>query len=285
MRRSLPLAAVLAVLAGCGTIEKLQNDKVLAGAVIATPSANVSGQTVPALVTAQVFFGDVPGGVTGAQNVQPLAADSAELVFTPPGGSAVTVPLAAVPGQAGVYEATSLTQPALAYHENVSYAFRVHLAGQTYSGSVTAPAKSELYSKNASPPPAYGTQLPALPATFDVRGLSLTPSYPLCRATSTLAFVSVSQVTTGGFGQPCSTPGAPTSASDVVRLIFDDSAYKATCFDVPASCFPSTAAGATYLVTLTSLAKSSGSAMSSNLFLGSAVFAGTSDAAAMLVTP
>jgi hypothetical protein len=276
------LVLSLVALAGCEAIQRLQNDKILAGVLLETPDVTVGNETVPGGVTAQLYFGELPGGVGGAGDVQPLAVDSAAIEFT--SGGAQSVPLAEV--QPGYYQATA----GVPYLEGVAYTFKVVYAGETFTGRVTAPARSEAYRKNANPPPAYGTPLPDLPTPFSVAAADLDPSFPVCRTTSDVAFVSVIEVPASGqVSDPCFTPDPPTTAAGVLGLLFDRSAYQVACFDVPATCFPNASSPSTagYVIGLTALKSAMGNSggLSDNLFYGSGVFAGTTDAAIMTVAP
>jgi hypothetical protein len=268
MRRTLSLLSLLA-LAGCETVEMLQNDKVLAGVLLATPDATVGPTDVPGAVTAQVFFGQISGAMSGAADVDPIVGATVQVTWT--GGGTATL----TPAAAGYYEATG---GGLAYVEGAQYTFRVSHGGEVYSGTVTAPARPVMLDGPGGAP---------IPDQTSATLAELDP-YPVCRAGSQVAFVTVVEVTTGGgVGDPCFQPAAPTDAGGILGLLFDQGAYTVACFDVPASCFPnaSSASTAGYLVGLTALNKATGTALSSNLFLASGVFVGTMDASALAVTP
>ncbi|HSN89986.1 MAG TPA: hypothetical protein VLS93_02060 [Anaeromyxobacteraceae bacterium] len=272
MRRSLSVISSLALLAlaGCETVEMLQNDKVLAGILLSTPEKTVGTTTVPPTVTAQVFFGEIPGGVGGAGDVVPITGASVQVSWT--GGG----PVALAPAADGYYQATA----GLAYVEGASYTFRVDHAGATYTGTVVAPPLVQMEDQG-------GTQLPDV--ITDVARDALASPFPVCRDGNQVAFVTVQEFTNAGAsGSPCFEPAAPTDAGGIIGLLFDQSAYTVACFQVPAGCFPNASAPATvgYLVGLTALNKATGTqGMSSNLFLASGVFVGTMDASALVFPP
>jgi hypothetical protein len=290
MHRHALTFALLAVvaLAGCEAVSRLQNDKVLAGVLLQTPSVQFDNNTtVPGAVTAQVFFGEIPGGVGGSGDVQPITGATVTLEFT--SGGAQTIPLAEVGG--GEYQTTSVDDASLVYTAGVEYTFKVVHAGETYTGKVTAPQKAEAYPSSGATPPAPGAApLPTPPTPFSVAASALSPSYPVCRTTTDPAVVSVLRVTTSGsVGSPCFAPESPTTPAGALALLFQRSQYTAACIDVPSTCFPSASDNTTagYVVGLTALADSVGTSggLSSNLFLSSGVFAGTMDAAVMTVAP
>jgi hypothetical protein len=255
MRRTLfPL--VLLALAGCEAVEMLTNDKVLAGALLATPDVEMGSSTVPGAVTAHVFFGQISGAMSGAADVDPISGATVQLTWT--GGGSAT--LSEV--EAGYYQATG---GSLVYTEGADYTFRVTYQGETYSGTVEAPPLVEMRDPEGS----------VLGEVVYVDDLELEPSYPICREGSQDAFVTVVEVGTDG----------STGAQGAMALLFDPSAYREACFDVPATCFPNRSDPETagYAIGLTALNKAVGTAMSSNLFLGSGVFAGTMDASALVL--
>lgn len=269
MRRSLSLLALLA-LAGCETVEMLQNDKVLAGVLLATPDATVGTTDVPGTVTAQVFFGQISGAMSGSADVDPIAGATVQVSWT--GGGTATL----TPGAAGYYEATG---GALVYVEGAQYTFHVSHGGETYTGTVTAPPSVEMRDAGGA----------LLDDVVPVTAAGLADPYPVCRTGNQVAFVTVQEFTdAGASGEPCFVPPAPTDAGGIIGLLFDDGEYRAACFSLPpATCFPNRSDPGTvgYLVGLTALNKATGTQMSSNLFLGSGVFVGTMDASALVLSP
>ena len=114
-------------LAGCGTLERLQNDRMLVGGVMTTPDVPLAGQG-PATV-AQVFFAQVTTG----SSPQGIAGVTVTLSYVPAGGGAgATYPLADQGG--GNYGSTSVV-----YVAGATYTFRAVEGGNTYSGHVVAP--------------------------------------------------------------------------------------------------------------------------------------------------
>jgi hypothetical protein len=248
----------------------LQNDKVLAGILLATPDVEV-GTTVPGTVTAQVFFGQISGATSGAADVDPISGATVQVTWT--GGGSATLPEV----EPGYYQATD---GSLEYTAGADYTFRVTYGGETYTGTVEAPAPVVMTEPDGTP----------LDPVVPVTAADLADPYPVCRSGTQVAFATAQEFTSAGAsGAPCFVPPAPTDAGGILALLFDDGAYRTACFSLPpATCFPNRSDPDTagYLVGLTALNKVTGTQMSSNLFLASGVFAGTMDASALiLMTP
>jgi len=249
--------ALVALLSGCNVLQQLESRKIMAAAVLASPS--LAPFTPASVTTAQLFFGERQDNVQ-----QPPTALSASSVTLTWDGNSSGVTLTPVAGKAGWYEATG----GVTYIEGAHYTFTVVYQGETFSGSVQAPAASAITnaSNHLFNPGAYdGTKLTV---TRDVSAGASDAFYAAFHASGATDLAS----------STCN--NAPVNdASVFVQFVLDDSAWKAASFSLPKSpCFPSTGQ---YVVNLTTVEKST--AVSSNLFLGSAVLAGTADAAALVV--
>ena len=260
MRRAALLTA-LALLAGCGLAQQLQNRKVLVGAVLSSPTVPVGASTQQGLVTAQLFFGERQADLSQP----PTGLTGATVTLTATNGSAVsTYTLAAVSAKgAGWYQATDSIQftPGV-----TTFQFKAVYQGEEFSGSVQAPTAAAI----------TGLQNKLFPP----RSSSSTASLTLTRAGTDPAFYAVVQASASADVANATCTNAPvTDAGKLVQFVLDDSAWTVPSFELPASpCFPG--AGG-YVVSLTTLAKSTN--VSSNLFLGSAVIAGAADAGALAV--
>ncbi len=259
MRLAAALAAV-ALLAGCDLVKKVENRKILTAAVLASPTAvSPGGDTITSATTAQLFFGERQSDLS--QPPTPLAASSATLSWD--GAAAGAASLTAVTGKAGWYQASS----GIAYAAGTRYTFKVVYQGEEFSGAVQAPSPSRITNADATThvfePGAYGGT--SLTVTRDVSGGAADAIYAAFRSDD-LAHATCDN--------------APfDDAGKFVQFVLDDAAWKVTSFVLPKSpCFPSLG---TYAVTLTTVEKSTD--VSSNLFLGSAVLAGSADVAVLTV--
>lgn len=272
-RLALALSTAL-VLAACDPVERLRNDHLLAGVLVEAPavmSSNPPLELQPA-AGATVFFGVVDPGAhptdAGSWNATGLAG--ADVTLSWAGGSAT---LAAVPGIPGQYAAVS----GIAYTPGAAYTFRVAHGGETYSGTVTAPER----------PAMQHPQGTALPLVQDAVPFAAIPDpYALHRTGTSKAFYTVTNLSSASGRLDLSSPtctNAPDLANplDVLRLFFDDAEWRAASFDLPrASCFPEPAALA-YALLLTAVNETGGAGLSSNLFLGSGVVAGSTAASVL----
>jgi hypothetical protein len=271
MRRLHVLAAALA-LAGCDAAQRLGNDELLAGALLRAPETTVAGRTLPGGVTAQLFFGRTrsAGGTP-----EPISLEASPEIVFDPGTGEVRVPLTAIGG--GYYQATSVLNPDLVWVDGVEYEFALSHAGETYWGRVVAPAAPTMLQGDATTP--WGDQVANPPSN----------PFTVCRAGTALAFASVTGVTETSASVTCAVPPTPTDPVAIAELLLDPSPYQAACFQLPQNpCFAADVQGQAsigYVVSLTALAKTTGGAsLSSNLALGSGVFAGASDASAVVLT-
>lgn len=279
MRSLAPPVALLAVLAlsGCDWLARVQNDRVLAGALLESPGVSdpSSGVELPGAVVATVFFGEVDKGANpadaGSWSTTGLAGATVRITWE--GGSAALDPVA---GAAGQYALAG----DLAYQPGTAYTFRVEHDGETYSGTVVAPAKPTMRDDG-------GAELPLVqpPVTY----AQIDDPYVLRRDGDSVAFYAVTQLSSAT--APVDLAAATcTNAPDVsdplavLKLFLNDDAWRAPSFSLPkADCFPTPAPELGYGLLLTAVNKASGSSLSSNLFLGSGVVAGSSAASVLPV--
>jgi hypothetical protein len=270
------LASVL-TLAGCDVLERAQNDRVLAGVLIESPGVSqpVLGVALSGAVVATAFFGEIDGGANpadaGSWSTTGLADARVELTWA--GGSATLTP---VPGAAGQYALAG----GVTYAPGTAYTFRVEHGGETYSGTVTAPARPVMQDASGAPLP-----LVQLPIAYD----AIPETYVLRRAGTSVAFYAVTQLSSATAAVDLSAATC-TNAPDVadpmavLRLFLNDDAWRVPSFSLQkAECFPAPAPLFGYGVLLTSVNKVGGSNMSSNLFLGSGVVAGSTAASVLPV--
>jgi len=269
--RTLAALALAALTAGC----KLTNDTVLVAMLVQSPAVPaglpVAGSQVSA---AQVFLGqtDVSGPTAG--DVSPISGAAVQLLRN---GTAIATLSETQPGY---YEATGNFYLAAA-----TFRFSARVGSDEYWGEVTnAPAAPALTLPGTPVADVYTYASYAGTAQFS-------NPYPLTRACppSTLCDVafygvwSVSGTTFDGSATPNCT-NAPQDASALLNFAFlDDTAWRLQTFNVSKPiCFPqpNPFPGA-YLVGLTALKKGT---TSDNTSIASAVLAGTSDAAGVIVS-
>lgn len=274
------LAAVLSfALAGCDVFERAQNDRVLAGVLLESPGVSQPGVGVElsGAAVATVFFGEIDAGANpadaGSWSTTGLADARVELAWE--GGSATLAP---VPGAAGQYALAG----GIDYVPGKPYTFRVQHGGETYSGTVNAPARPVMLD-------AEGTALPLV--QWPIAYAAIADPYVIRRAGTSVAFYAVTQLSSGSAALDLSAATC-TNAPDVadpmavLRLFLDDDAWRVPSFSLQkAECFPAPAPQFGYGVLLTAVNKVGGSNMSSNLFLGSGVVAGSTAASVMPLLP
>ncbi len=270
------LAAVLG-LAGCDVFERLQNDRVLAGVLIESPGVSQPDQNVnlAGAVAATVFFGEVDKGANPADAAswRTTGLDGATVRLTWDGGTATLAPA----GAAGQY---ALTGGALAYAPGTAYTFRVEYGGETYSGTVTAPPRPVLQDESGAP-------LPVVQAP--IAYTQLPDPYVLRRDGTSVAFYAVTALSSpsgavNASAATCANAPDVTDPMAVVRLFLDDGAWRTPTFSLAkADCFPAPAPQYGYGLLLTSVNKVGGTNLSSNLFLGSGVVAGSAAASVLPV--
>lgn len=271
------VAAVL--LSGCDVVDKIQNRRVMVATVLKSPelSAGQGGPLLPggvvSVASAQVFFGE-RGQDLGAPPT-PLTAESARLEWS-------TGSVALAPAGQGVYAVVG------GFPTDQALTFRIRLGGEDFTGTVTVPAAASLSGEGgdfATVPLATKSYTQFAVAPF---GTSTQPSYTISRTGADTAFWevrsiasdgSISQEPVGG----CTT--VPRTGQQLLSFVLDPQPFQAASFAIPkATCFPNPPfqGGTGALVALYTVRSGS---ISDNLFLGSGVFAGASDAGVIVFTP
>jgi len=249
--------AAVALIAGCDVVQKIENRKILMGAMLASPQVDVLDVSKASVTTAQLFFGERQSDLNKPPT--PLAASGVTLGWD---GNSAGVALAPVTGKEGWYQATG----SIPYTPGANYTFTVVYQGETFSGTVAAPPASTI--KNAE---AH---------QFPQQVYSEFTSLTLQRDGMADAFYAVFDAgSSADLGTPTCTNAPVDDAATLVRFVLDDAAWKAASFDLPKSpCFPS---ASTYVVSLTTVEKNT--SLSSNLSLGSAVMVGAADGAVFVL--
>ncbi len=260
-------ALVLAALtAGCN----LTNDTVLVAMLIQSPDPAALGVTGATQTTAaQLYLGRTSVTSPSAGDVKPLSGATVKLLR---GGTEIAT-LSEV--QAGLYQATGDY-----YLAGSTFRFTAQVGSDQYWGEVQGAPSAPTMTLTGTPAadvytyPSYATNLPA--------------PFPIQRACASAicdaAFYGVWSVSGTTLGATPNCTNAPQDAVALLQFAFlDDTAWRVQTFAVSTStCFPqpSTWPGA-YLVGLTALKKGS---TSGNTSIASAAYAGTSDAAGVIVS-
>jgi hypothetical protein len=220
------------------------------------PDGGQTTVTIPGQTVAVVFLGTREG-----ENSVPSGLTGATVRLQPQGGQAVTL----TADGAGSYSRSDNSDATLKYQDGATYQFIAERSGERYVGKVeNAPAK-EL--------------IAALHPPEGVRRISANTSLTLERADPpsgqerTLGFVTVVPVSDSGQqGQPTYT-NAPKTPLEFLQLVAFPLDWRQKQVVIPGSAFPDPRQ--TYLVIFQSVR--SGGPESENLFLGSALLAGTAD--------
>jgi len=276
MPRLVAALAALALLAGCEAVQKLENHKVMAAVVIRSPDLDSAGQGLPALhvtgvAAAQVFFGErqdsvsqPPTGLSGAAVTLAWAGTSS--------GSVVLQPVSQ-----GWYQVTG----GFDYAPGTTYTFTVVYLGDTFTGTVSAPPQAPRIKELA------GAIVPQVFPPFPVPTFYLGFDHQtVSRDGDDVAFYSATDVAGAAAGAVTCSNQPFGDAGAMIQLLLDPSPWKVPAFTLFRSdrtsaaaqrCFPQESS---YLVTLTTVKTGS---VSSNLFLGSGVLAGASDAGLLIL--
>jgi hypothetical protein len=263
------VAIILALglsLSGCELVKKIQNRRVMAGAVIRSPAVVVPGGTdqVEGSI-AYLFLGERQDDGTNFSQNPPTGLSGATVTLSWDTSSVTLAPVTSTPGQ---YQDMTSVQ----YVEGAKYTFAAALGGDTYTGSVTAPSAGTMEEFPPSDPVKTDTF-----STFEK--LTITR---VSLASDTLAFYAVLD---GDGTVTCTNGPTQESPMKLVDIFLNPEPYKAPSFelfktstDPEKSCFPSVGP---YVVELTTL--KSQDEVSDNLFLGSSVFAGTASAGVLVL--
>ncbi|MBI3180811.1 MAG: hypothetical protein HYZ28_01570 [Myxococcales bacterium] len=216
--------------------------------------------TLPPTTAAFVFFGTRSAD---SLDTPPEPVANATVSTHPAGGASVVLNN----DGKGSYSKTSLQDPSMKYESGKSYEFTAVLGGESFVGEVQNAPPIERISE-FHPVKGYVDRTAGQPFTF-------TRPDPPAGQERTLGFVTVFPLSENGQkGEPTYT-NIPTTPLEFLKLIATPGEWKQTVVTVPGSAFP--AAKKTYVVVLQSV--KIGGPKSDNLFTGSAILAGTADAA------
>jgi hypothetical protein len=256
------------------TANQISAETVMVGTMLSTPDVPLSPEAVAGL----------DGGYSpdGGQSSITIPGQTAAIIFlgtrkgessTPEGLTGATVALQTNGTQkvtltsdgAGSYSRSSNGDETLKYQNGATYQFIADRQGEHFVGQVKDAPTQE--------------NIPALhPAAGVVRmvantELSFDRAEPPAGQDRTLGFVTVVPVSDNGQrGEPTYT-NAPTAPLDFLKLVAVPTEWKVKHVSIPGTAFPMPKQ--TYLVIFQSVR--TGGAESDNLFLGSALLAGTAD--------
>lgn len=258
------------------TGNQLTADHVMVGTLLATPQVDVCATafagydagtagcqdggidviSLPAQTAAFVFFGTKSGA-----NATPEGVANATVTLQPVGGEAV--PLTAE--GSGSYSRTSNGESELVYQSGATYQFIAATGGTRYVGQVdNAPTQERIeafhpqqgyVSINANQD--FGFDRAAAPSGQD----------------RTLGFVTVLPLSADGEKGEPTYSNVPTTPMEFLQMVAVPGTYREARVNIPGSAFPQSRQ--TYLIIFQAVR--SGGAESDNLFLGSALLAGTAE--------
>lgn len=258
------------------TGNQLTADTVMVGTLFATPQVDVSASAL-AGYDAGTF-----GGPDGGADVISLPAQTAAAVFLgtrkgenaqPSGIAGASVAVQPVDGQAtsleedgaGSYSRTSVGEAELKYASGATYQFTATRGGTRFVGQVdNAPVQERI---SVFHPPEGFLRIAANTAlAFDRAAVPEGQD-------RTLGFVTVVPLSaTGAQGEPTYT-NVPQTPVQFLQLVGLPGPYREARVSIPGSAFPQR--DKTYMVIFQAVRL--GGAESDNLFLGSALLAGTAD--------
>ncbi|WP_205525770.1 hypothetical protein [Pyxidicoccus trucidator] len=256
------------------TGNQLAADHVMVGTLLSTPQVDVSASalagydagtfgadggdviSLPAQTAAVVFFGTRTG-----ENSQPSGVAGASVTLQPEGGQATTL----TEDGAGSYSRTSVGDEGLQYQSGATYQFIASRSGTRYVGQVDNSPPKETVA--AFHPPEGFLRIDANAAlAFDRAAVPEGQD-------RTLGFVTVVPLSADGSqGDPTYT-NVPKAPLQFLQLVGLPGPYREARVTIPGTAFPQ--ANKTYLVIFQAVRL--GGAESDNLFLGSALLAGTAE--------
>ncbi|WP_205519757.1 hypothetical protein [Pyxidicoccus caerfyrddinensis] len=256
------------------TGNQLSADHVMVGTLLSTPQVDVSASalagydagtfgadggdviSLPAQTAAAVFLGTRSG-----ENSQPSGVPGASVTVLPVDGQATTL----TEDGAGSYSRTSVGEEGFQYQSGATYQFIAAQGGTRYVGQVdNAPVKEVI---SAFHPPEGFLRTDANTAlAFDRVAVAEGQD-------RTLGFVTVVPLSAeGAQGEPTYT-NVPKTPLQFLQLVGLPGPYREARVTIPGTAFP--ARNQTYLVIFQAVRL--GGAESDNLFLGSALLAGTAE--------
>jgi hypothetical protein len=289
--RSLVVAvgALCLAAAGCDLVTKALAKKAMVATLLSTPEVRITaamiadqagfdggvtigdagfvinagdaGYSVPPQTIAFAFLGERVGDTF---DVTPKAVTGAAVTLEPAaGGSYALKELGA-----GTYQLTSVQEPALTYTGGATYDVKAIIAGEAFIGSIeNAPPQEQVALFH--PPSGFVEQRANQPFTFT------RPAPPASQEKRNLGFVTVVPISTSGQGTPTYS-NVPQDVSGFLKLASGlDAEWRTADITIPGTAFPEP--NKNYLILLQS-AKLGGT-KGTNLFIGSAIIAGTADVA------
>jgi hypothetical protein len=215
------------------------------------------GLTVPPQTAVFVFFGERTGeGLTQA----PTPVGMAQLTAA----TALRTWTLRPQTSAGTHALTSLDDDSLSYQPNVTWTFTAMAEGQSFVGDV-----------EDAPPPEVVSQLHPDAGYLELqRGTPITLTRPEpAVGERNLGFVTVFPISRDGSQGPPTYTNVPDEALEFLKLVAAPSEWKQSTVEIPGSAFPDP--DRNYVILLQSAKL--GGAKSENLFIGSAMIAGTAD--------
>ncbi len=257
------------------TGNQLAADHVMVGTLFSTPEVEISASALagydagtfggpdggdaivlPAQTAAAVFFGTKQG-----EDSQPSGVAGATVSVQPVGGTATTLE----EDGSGSYSRTSAGDEGLEYQSGATYQFIASQSGTRYVGQVDdAPVTERIEALH----PSQGY------VSIDANtSLGFGRAAPPANTDRTLGFLTVVPLSSSGAqGEPTYT-NAPTTPVQFLQLVGLPGPYREARVTIPGSAFPER--NKTYLVVFQAVRM--GGPESDNLFLGSALLAGTAD--------
>ena len=262
--RTLAALSLAALAAGCS----LTNDTVLVATLVQSP-APPTGYSGAQVTVAQLFLGQTSVTSPSAGDVKPISGAAVQLFRN---GVAIAT---LAESQPGYYEATGAF-----YLPAATFRFVARVGSDEYWGEVTNAPSAPALTLPGTPVAdvyTYASYSADVPSPYDI---GRAPCAGICDV-GFYGVWSVPGSTFDGSATPNCT-NAPQDAAALLNFAFlDDTAWRVNPFHaVKATCFPVAAAG-THVVGLTALKKGS---TSGNTSIASAVLAGTSDAAGVIVS-
>lgn len=261
--------ALAALTAGCD----VTNDTVLVAMLVQSPAPPAGlGVTAPQTTAAQVYLGRTSVTSPSAGDVKPLSGATVRLLRD---GTEIAT-LSEV--QPGLYEATGDTF----YQAGSTFRFTAQVGSDQYWGEVQgAPGAPAMTLSRWSGDPAtgdiytYGSYSSDMPSPF--------PIQRQCSGICDAAFYGVWSVSGTTVSATPNCTNAPQDAVALLQFAFlDDTAWRVQTFaPSTGTCFPNPPGVGDYLVGLAALKKGT---TSGNTSIASAAYAGTSDAAGVIVS-
>ncbi len=277
------LAGALALAAlspACDLAKQVTAQKLMVATLFSTPAIDVSaaalsgftdggtlpadsgisfgdaGATLPPQTVALVFFGEREGQ---SLDKAPTPIDGATVALTPVGGTQVTLK-----GEgSGNYSKTSLDDSSFKYQGGATYQFNAVVGSESFIAEVTdAPAQERVEQFH----PASGYVSLAAGSSFSFTRAS-TGKEP------NIAFINVFPVSDKGERGAMTYSTLPKTPLDYLKLIAAPIDWKQSSFTIPGEAFPEK--NTTYVILFNSV--KTGGAKSPNLFIGSAILAGSAE--------